>query len=172
MIGVYPYSDQAAMSVLQRLDPMDHIEAELIRGQQITHLQLFAEWRAAQAHGVASWVIGTDQGRDTPSGSAVPFAVLAIGNTGQAGVAQAAFLARSHKLFGRALARAAIKIRDEMPRWCEDLGIHRIEARCWSEHPTAARFLTHCGFRRECNMPGFGADGAVTFSQFAWSNRR
>lgn len=162
MISAQPYDDHAAMAVLSRLDPNDRIEACLARGANASHLAIFADWRAMQGARLVSVVL-RDEAR-----ARQPFAVLALAHTGQAGVAQAALLARDHKAHRRALAQVARRIRAEMPPFCAAHGIHRIEARCWAGHPTAARFLTLCGFAHETDMPGFGADGAATFRQFAW----
>lgn len=152
------------MAVLSALDPMDHMEAEATRGAAVTHLALFAEWRSMEPGRVMSLVlIDKRHGRQ-------PFAVLGLSNTGQAGVAQAAMLARDHKKYARALAIAGVLIRRQMPTFCEENGIHRVEARAWADHPTASKFLTVCGFSHETDMPGFGANGAVTFRQFAWFN--
>lgn len=163
MIQLRPYEDLAAMAVLQRLDPMDRVEAELVRGAATTHLALFADWRAMQPARVASWVVLTD-----PSRGSDPFALLAIGNTGQAGVAEAALLARDHGRFRRPLAVLAATLRSEMPGWAMERGIHRIEARCWAGHPTASRLLAAIGFAHEADMPGFGGTGTTVYRQFAW----
>ncbi len=160
MIQVRPFSSLSAMAVFRHLDPADQIEAELIRGAPSTPLDLFADWRAVAAAGPLNLVLET-------AGS-TPFAVLALTHTGQAGVAQAAFLARDHARFRRDIARAAVLIRARMPGWCADRGVHRIEARCWTGHPTAPHFLTAIGFAPEAVMPGFGLTGQISFAQFAW----
>jgi len=159
MIEARPFDDLAAMAVLSRLDPADQLEAELTRGASATSLALFAEWRAMEAYREASYV-AVSRGR--------PFALFALGNTGQKGVAGAALLARDHIAFRRPLAELALTIRNHMPEFCADRGIHRIEARAWADHPTASRLLTALGFHPECDMPGFGLTGTVTFRQFAW----
>ncbi|GHF33235.1 hypothetical protein [Seohaeicola zhoushanensis] len=166
MIRAQPFDDLNGMAVLSRLDPSDLVEASLVRGASVSHLALFAEWRSMVPVSVLNLVLH-DHSR-----AGQPFAVLALVNTGQAGVASAALLARSHRVHRRALAHAALQIRDDMPKFCAERGIHRIEARSWRDHPTAARFLRACGFRHETDMPGFGADGAVTFSQFAWTHHQ
>lgn len=162
MITAAPYDDLGAMSVFRQLDPSDLLEAQLVRGRSAGHLSLFADWHSQVPNHVLSLVLRSRTG--------TPFGVLALGNTGQAGVAVAAMLARSHRRYRREIVWAARLVRTEMPRFCGDLGIHRIEARSWADHPTAGRFLTACGFAHEADMPGFGADGAVTFRQFAWIN--
>lgn len=164
MIEARPFDDLTAMAVFRDLDPMDRIEAELIRGASCTHLGLFADWRAAQAGAVLSRVILTG-----PERGARPFAVLVLGHTGQAGVAQAALLARQHRAFRRELAALARVIRQRMPDFCAELGIQRIEARCWAGHPSASRLLAAVGFAHECDMSGFGGAGRVIFRQFAWT---
>lgn len=161
MIQLRPYEDQAAHAVLSRLDLNDQIEAELMRGAACTGLALFADWRAVQAARIISHVAHAH---------GQPFAVFALAHTGQAGVAQAALLARDHARWRAPLARLAVMIRHGMPEFSARHGIHRIEARSWAGHPTAAQLLAGLGFRHECDMPGFGLTGQVVFSQFAWIN--
>jgi hypothetical protein len=161
MIRVHPWEDLAAMAVFSRLDVHDHIEAELVRGAPYTALGLFAEWRTAQAQGPVSLIATTG-----PSDR--PFAVFALGNTGQAGVAEGALLAADHMRHRMALARLAVVIRQRLPAFCRETGINRIEARCWAAHPTAARLLAGMGFAHEPDLPGFARAGDQTFRQFAW----
>ncbi len=159
MIHIRPHEDLAAHAVLSRLDLNDQIEAELVRGQAAGGLQLFAEWRAMQGFWVAGHVFCTATG--------APFAVGALVSTGQAGVAQAALLARDHARFRRPLAEAALRIAAHLPGVCRDRGIHRVEARCWAAHPSASRLLAALGFSHEADLPGFGPDGRAVFRQFA-----
>lgn len=162
MIELQPYSDHLAMHIFTSLDPNDHIEAELVRGVNTSHLAIFADWRSLEGVRLLSIII-TDGGAQK-----TPIAILGLSNTGQAGVAQAALLSRSHERFKPQLREVAKRIRHELPIFAEEQGVYRIEARSWSEHPTANRFLRYCGFRLETQMPGFGATGAFTFNQFAW----
>lgn len=164
MIEATAYENRAAMAVLSQLDPADWTEARLIRGGAGDHLDIFADWRAVQAGAVLSLVL-----RD-PRRGGIPFAVLCLGHTGQGGVAQAALLSRSHRTFRRALAATALRIRDQLPAFCREAGIRRVEARCWAKHPSAPRFLAACGFREEVRMTGFGGDADATFIQFAWTD--
>ena len=46
-------------------------------------------------------------------------------------------------------------------------GFHRAECRTMEGHDDAVRFLERLGFKRECRLPGFGADGSA-FLQYAW----
>lgn len=162
-LTLVPWNNMTGMSVLKSLDPHDRVEVQLIRGHVADHLDIFSDWRNMQASAVLSLILksGVAGGR--------AFAVLALGDTGQAGVAQAALLARDHKRHARALARAALTIRAAMPEFCTARGIHRVEARSWQDHPTAGRFLRACGFHFETAMPGFGGDGRTVFHQFAWT---
>lgn len=160
MIIARPFTDLSAMAVFRQLDPSDHLEAELIRGAPAHALGLFADWRAASRACLLNLCIETSTG--------TPFAVLALAHTGQAGVAEAALLARNHARFARPLRELAATIRAELPKWCAEHGIHRIEARCWAGHPSAARLLSLIGFRAEADMLGFGQTGQITFRQFAW----
>ncbi len=159
MILIRPYDDLTAHAVLSRLDLHDQIEAELVRGRSAIGLELFADWRSMRGAWVAGHVFETRTG--------APFAVGALVNTGQAGVAQAAMLARDHARYRRPLAQLACRIAVELPAFCLSHGIHRVEARCWAGHPTAARFLQAVGFAFETTLPGFGADGRAMFRQFA-----
>ncbi|MBW4710726.1 hypothetical protein KX928_23295 [Roseobacter sp. YSTF-M11] len=159
-IGVLPLSPHAAMAVFRDLDPWDLIEAQAVRGSQADHLSLFAEWYGARHAHVVSHVL-------TQGATQTPFAVLALAHTGQAGVAQAALLARDHGRYAKSLAQAGVIIRQRLPAVMAELGIHRIECRCLQRHPTAQRFLQLLGFHKETDMPGFGLSGNITFCQMA-----
>lgn len=162
MILVDDYDDLAAMAVLRNIDPQDRLEAQAVRGEVVTHLSLFGDWRAARPLHVLSLVI-----RDRATSEAI--ALLALANTGQAGVASAALVARNHRRYRRQLAALARVIRSDMPRFAREAGIFRIEARAWASHPRASKFLQLVGFTHECVMPGFGRDGREQFVQFAWT---
>ncbi|MBW4972088.1 hypothetical protein KZZ08_00565 [Roseovarius mucosus] len=164
MIELAPYSNAAAMQVARHLDAYDLLEAQILRAQPIDHLDIFADWRSVQPGAVLSLVLC-----DASAGG-MPFGLLGLVNTGQAGVANAALIARDHGVWRRPLAVAGLQIRRQMPAFCAEWGIHRIEARCWAEHPTAARFLRACGFTHDCDLPGYGPGGGHTFQQFAWTN--
>ncbi len=160
MIQLRPFDDFAAMTVIRGLDPWDQMEAEATRGARSSHLAIWADWRAIEGARVASWVVHSEAG--------TPFALVALANTGQSGVAQAAMLAMNHQGWRRELVAVARTIRDQMPEFCAELGIHRIEARAWATHPRASAFLQLVGFHHETDMPGFGPGGTETFRQFAW----
>ncbi|MEM9579064.1 MAG: hypothetical protein AAF891_00135 [Pseudomonadota bacterium] len=159
-IGVLPFTSHAAMAVFRDLDPWDLIEAQAVRGSQADHLSLFAEWYGQRPAHVVSHVL-------TQGATQVPFAVLALAHTGQAGVAQAALLARDHVRFAGSLARAGAIIRNRLPAVMAELGVHRIECRCLQKHPTAQTFLQRLGFHKEADLPGFGISGELTFCQMA-----
>jgi hypothetical protein len=161
MIALRPFEDLAALAVFNRLDIHDHMEAEAVRGAGTTSLALFADWRMVQGHGPLSVIAVTGP-------AARPFAVLHLGHTGQAGVAQGALLACDHARHRMDLARLCVLIRNDMPAFCLAKGIKRIEARSWAHHPTASRLLETMGFIHECDMPGFGGTGHETFRQFAY----
>lgn len=161
MIDVRPFDSLSAWAVFQHLDPFDHLEAEVTRGAPVSALDLFADWRSIEAGRVLSYVASTLSG---------PFAVFGLYNSGQAGVAVAALLARSHRTYRRPLAALALRIRTEMPVMAARLGIHRIEARSWGQHPTAASLLSSLGFAHEADMAGFGSTGQAMFRQFAWTD--
>ncbi|MBR9840268.1 hypothetical protein [uncultured Salipiger sp.] len=159
MIHPGPYEDHAALEIFKRLDVSDYREACLARGAQASHLELFADWRQAQAAGALSLILRNDAG--------TPFAVLAVVPTAR-GVAQGAFLARSHAAYRWPIARAALQISRKIAEWARGAGLHRIEARCWADHPSAPRFLGAAGFHLEAQVPGYGPDGNACFLQFAW----
>lgn len=165
-IDARPYTHDAAIAVLTRLDAADHHEAALVRGRWVDGYQIWGDWHAGQGACLDSRVFYT-----SPHPGALAFAVGCLVHTGQAGVAQAAFLARNHRTFRRPIAAAGAAIRRALPQFARDTGLRRIEARCWAGHPTAPRFLALLGFEIEADMPGFGATGHVRFLQFAWVAR-
>lgn len=158
-IQLRPYEDLAALAVFERLDHSDHREAEVTRGAAATPVSLWADWRAMQPAALISLIAHVGD---------APFAVFALGHTGQGGVGQAALLARDHRRFRPQLRRLAALIRTHLPREAQARGVHRIEARCWAGHPTAPALLSLLGFAHECRMPGFGL-GHHDFHQFAWT---
>ncbi len=158
-LSVLPWDDMLALPVFRQLDAHDFMEAELVRGGGCNGISLWADWRGVEPFRILSFVALAGR---------TPFAVFGLANTGQAGVAAAALLARDHRRFARPLARLAVAIRRQMPAEALARGIHRIEARCWSDHPTASLLLSRLGFAHECDMPGFGLTGSVTYRQFAW----
>lgn len=164
MIELRPFDDFASFEVIRNLDPFDQLEAEATRGAASTHLAIWADWRSIEGARLASWIVHRE-------GTGLPVAVIALAHTGQSGVAQAAMLARDHRRFRRELVAVARNIRERMPDFCTQWGIHRIEARCWAGHPRAAAFLQLTGFQWEADLPGFGPQGAETFRQFAWAAR-
>jgi hypothetical protein len=162
MIDLRPWDDLTGMAVMRALDPNDFREAEVVRGATVTHLSLFADWRAMLGAQLYGFVAHDDKWM-----SARPFALGAIVNTGQAGVAQVALLARDHRLHRVSLARLCVTIRQQLPLFCRERGIFRVEARCWFDHPTASTLLEAMGFDHEADMYGFGRDGRAIFRQFA-----
>lgn len=165
MIRPVAFDNVAALAVFRDLDPQDRLEAMMARGGSCDHLELWHEWKAGQAWCALSLVL--------TSAGGTPFAVLAVARVpGVAGLAQAALLARRHDRWRREIAQAAVLIRRDLSRWAGEAGLHRIEARCWAGHPSAAGFLSRCGFTHEGALPGFGPDGGAVFHQFAWTTNR
>lgn len=162
MITVRPYSAEPAFRVFQHLDDWDFAEAEAMQGAGADRLTLFAEWHALQGAFFASWVFSSNR-------AGLPFAVCGAAHAGMGGVASAAFLARSHDVYRREIAAAALWLREAMGGVAAMHGIRRIEARSLAAHPTAGRFLTHLGFRHEARMPGFGPAGDQDFNLYAWT---
>lgn len=162
MIAVRPYDDMTALLVFQRLDPMDQMEADLLRGSASAALQLWADWRGVQPYRILSFVALTP--------GQTPFAVFGLSHTGQAGVAAAALLARDHLRYRREMVQLVRLIRTHLATECKERGIHRIEARAWADHPRAAGLLRALNFTHECDMPGFGLTGQVIYRQFAWTS--
>lgn len=161
MIEVRAWDDAAAMQIFGDLDVNDALEAALWRGDSANPLAMFADWRIA---GPGS-LIAFDVRR---TGLEVPFAVMALTAAGAQGVASAALMARDHARFRRPLTELARHWRRTLPGYCADRGVARCECRSWAGHPTAARLLTHVGFRFEAHLPGF-AGGAIVFDQYAWT---
>jgi len=158
-LRVAPYEDLAAKAVFDRLDPADHLECEIVRGQPATPLALWADWRSVEPLRLASFVAHA---------GATPFAVFGLSHTGQAGVAAAALLARDHARFRLPLGRLAVTIARALPGFAAEHGIRRIEARSHFYHPSAHVLLRGIGFMSECVMPGFGLTGDALFRQWAW----
>jgi hypothetical protein len=154
-----PWDDHDALIVFRTLDHHDQAEAEAVRGRSATGVQLWADWRSVEQVRIVSILACAD---------GTPFAALGLSHTGQAGVAEAALLARNHRRFRVPLGRLAVLIRRRLPIVAAETGIHRIEARAWAGHPTAALLLQGCGFHLEAVMRGFGADGRQSFRQYAW----
>lgn len=166
MIELRLFNDADAWSVFQLLDGNDFVEAELTRGRAATNVGLFADWRSVEGARLLSQVAVAVRGRKR-----IPFAVVGLSHTGQAGVAQAAMLAKSHRFFMRELAELGLAIRKGMPAFCRDHGIFRIEARCWADHPRAARFLEATGFHAEARLRGFGGGATrAEFIQYAFTH--
>ncbi|MEO1024035.1 MAG: hypothetical protein AAFX07_00595 [Pseudomonadota bacterium] len=163
MIELRPYSDLDAWSVFRFLDGNDFAEAEAVRGSAASNIGLFADWRQVEGARLTSSVVAGKR----PSGYE-PFAVVAMCHSGQAGVAQAAMLAKDHRKWRRELVELGSLMRRRLVPICEEFGVHRIEARCWNRHPTASRFLEFIGFQFETDMPGFGGSGQVVFQQYAF----
>lgn len=162
MIEILPYQPDLAAAVFRDLDPWDRLEAEAARGEPQHYLGLFGDWHAVSRHHLASVVLA----RRRPLGLQ-PFAVAALANSGTAGVAEAAFLSSDHAKHRWSIARAAVQYRPLFLEACHNGGVSRVEARCWSEHPTAPIFLSHMGFSYQCDLPGTGRAGAYTFQLFA-----
>lgn len=159
-IRLMPWKDAPAAAVFRSLDPHDWIEAQIARGGDPSWMMRFADWREARQSWLASHVLATHGG--------TPFAVLAVTATAQAGVAEAAFLARDHWRFRHEIACAGVLFRQRLPGWAREHGLHRIEARAWEGHPSAPRFLQALGFRLEARLRGFGVGGNQAFLQFAF----
>lgn len=158
MIRLGPWNDLDGRAVFDRLDPADLTECQLICGTAAGPLSVWADWRAAEPARLVSYVAYHGP---------TPFAVFGLSNSGQAGVAEAALLARDHARWRLPLGRLAVMIRRGLPVYLADMGIHRVEARSWADHPTAPRLLAGLGFAAECRMRGFGLTGGAIFTQYA-----
>jgi len=166
-IEIVDYTPQDADRVFKFIDLNDETEALHARGFAARpddfNLQIMLDWHGGQAFRIMSCV-GLLKGKSKVS---APFAVFAIGHTGQSGVAQAALLAKHHFGFTRELAELVILIRHALPTIAADHNIHRIEVRSWANHPTAPNLLSALGFEKECTMLGFGATGMDEYHQYA-----
>jgi len=160
-VALEPFTPEAALHVLQRLDEHDQLEAELARGDPAEPFDMLASWMGLEAQGAAVFV-----GREVANDA--PFAVLAIVPGATPGLGHAAMLACDHAFWRRALVPLVRQIRDGFPDFAAHMGLHRIEARSWAGHPTAPSLLRAIGFELEAAMIGFGQSGEINFNQWAW----
>lgn len=165
MLGVVlqPWSDELALDVFRDLDPNDREEMFITMGCALTPLQVFSGWKTV-APLCAYEAIAVASG---PSRQGA-FAALSLVRNGPAGTAEASLLARRHRAWRWQLGALAVIVKRDLPGMMAQLGLRRVEARCWEDHPTAGVLLGRLGFRQEGGpLAGFGEDGAHRFLQFA-----
>ncbi len=158
-VTLEPFTPEAALQVLTKLDEMDQFEAQLMRGDEADSYELLAGWMALRQQGAACFV-GVVDGQ--------PIAVMAIVPGVTPGLGHAAMLACDHKQWKRGLVALVRLIRDGFPAQARVMGLHRIEARSWAGHPTAPSLLRAIGFELEAHMVGLGQSGEVNLKQWVW----
>lgn len=163
LANLEPFNPADALSVFSDLDENDMLEAQLTRGDAADPYDLLAGWMALEAQGAVCFIGDIDLPYEGP-----PIAVLALAPGSTPGLGHAAMLARDHKKWKRALVPLVRIIRDRLPAVAATMGFHRIEARSWAGHPTAATLLRATGFELEARMTGFGQSGEINFNQWAW----
>lgn len=162
LIRVRAYSDKPALEVLENLDLNDATEVVLMRGpDDAGALAMLSDWRMVNKMGAVSFIAFVE-------GADVPFAVMSIAPDGMPGCGRAALLAKDHRLWRRELVVLAGMICKQLPVIAASMGLHRIEARTWSNHPTASALLSAVGFSLDADMPGFGVSGELSLRQFSW----
>lgn len=156
-----------ALTVLEDLDPHDEIEAGLAMGWQHDLVgSILADMLLSRRAGGVIQIAWSHLG----AGGAAPFAILGVAPALAPGVGVAALLARPHHRWRGALRSLAFALRADLPTWAAAHGFHRLEARSWTGHPSAARLLSAIGFAREARMPGFAA-GVADFDLYALTTR-
>ena len=164
MPAIVPWSDDLGTRVFDDLDENDMAEAMIDRGAAVSSRGLWADWRATRGTRLLDVIAVSTVRRGCK-----PFAVFAVAHSGRAGVGDVALLTRHVPDWRMEIGRLAAGLRIAVPAFCADLGIHRLEARSWTGHPTGGRLLVACGFPVECRLHGFGPDGRETFDQHAWT---
>jgi len=162
LVKLSPFDPARALTVLSGLDDNDQLEAQIMRGDPAESYDLLTDWLLLARQGAACYV-----GEALPPISA-PFAVLALVPGTTPGLGYAAMLARDHHFWKRALVPLVRLIRHDLPPVAAHMGLHRIEARSWAGHPTAATLLRAIGFTREAEMTGFGYGGEMNLDQWVW----
>lgn len=154
---------EAALAVYRNLDIHDLVEIEVMAGR-------FDPLRAVAGRmmGAGLLIEAHVAEVERPGGRRIPFAVLALGQTGFPGVAQGEFLAANHGFYRRELAQLVIMARAALPEIAAAHGLRRIEFRAYARHPSAALLGACLGFREEARLRGFGPDGMAEIVQFAW----
>lgn len=155
-----PFQDGAAVHVLRGLDPADRDECVLTSPLMGDHYALHRCWASIPALPGSNHVVMSAR-------TLRPCALFMANPTGVDGVASVALLARDHRKHWRELAELCLCLRSQLPVYAQKMGLHRIEVRCWEDHPTAPRLLRAMGFQIEGVLRGFGPEGQHRFIQFA-----
>ncbi|MDF2235382.1 hypothetical protein P2H44_22735 [Albimonas sp. CAU 1670] len=165
-LSLTPLTCGPALRVLQELDPQDRREAGCALNGDASPDFLLREFLRRQGEGGHVFVAWSHR----PEGGADPFAILGVAAIIASGVGSAALLARRHDRWRPQLRALAFALRVDLPPWARLQGFHRLEARSWSDHPTAGTLLGAIGFRHELRLVGFAAGGA-DFDLYALSTR-
>ncbi|MEC9435152.1 MAG: hypothetical protein VYD87_19800 [Pseudomonadota bacterium] len=151
-----------ALAVLADLDRHDRTEAGFALGSRFEPGEALRQILRQEAAGALFFTVWSH----APAGGAMPFAIGGFSPVYMPGCVAGALLARDHRRWRRPLARLALALRVDLPGWARARGVDRIEARCWSSHPTAPGLLGAIGFAREAAVPRFVNDPAP-LQQFA-----
>jgi hypothetical protein len=145
------FQPRAALRVIEDLDPLDMLELRL-GGVTPTTDEILRQMLIQQASGAYFQIAYAHR----PEGGAEPFAILGIAEALASCTGSAALIARDHVAFARPLRRLCAGLRADLPTVMAATGFRRVEARCWSGHPTAPHLLRAIGFKFETELHGFG----------------
>ncbi|SDW15693.1 hypothetical protein SAMN05444336_101269 [Albimonas donghaensis] len=161
-LSMEPLAPAPALAVLTDLDAHDRMEAAFTLGSHFDAGDALRQLICQEAAGGLFFTVW----RHAPEGGALPFALVGFSPVYMPGCFAGALLARDHRRWRRPLAQLAAAMRADLPAWAQARGVARIEARCWSSHPTAPALLTAIGFAREATVPRF-IDDPAPLQQFA-----
>jgi hypothetical protein len=150
-ISLAPFEPIAALRVIEDLDPIDRLEVQL-GGIQPTPGEMLRQFIIQQAGGAHLQIVYAHR----TEGGAEPFAILGVAEALASCTGSAALIARDHAAWARPLRHLCAGLRADLPAAMAAAGFRRIEARCWSGHPTAQRLLRGIGFAFETELHGFG----------------
>jgi hypothetical protein len=161
-LSLTAFDPAPALRVLDGLDLHDRQEVHMGFGIDLTPGQLLRGLLSQEltgGHLAIAW-------HHAPEGGAAPFAIVGVARGAAAGSGVASLIARDHLQWHPAIRRLVIALRDDLPGWMLSNGFRRIEARCWTKHPTAAELLRGMGFVFETEIHGFGVTSSP-WAQFA-----
>lgn len=150
-ISLAEFEPIAALRVIEDLDPIDRLEVHL-GGVTPSAGEILRQFVIQQAGGAHLQIAYAHR----PEGGAEPFAILGVAEVLASGTGSAALIARVHGQWAGPLRRLCLGLRADFPRAMAIAGFRRVEARCWSGHPTAAHLLRGIGFEFETELHGFG----------------
>lgn len=154
-LSLAPFAPRAALRVIEDLDALDRVEIQL-GGIDPTPDEILRQF-VIQSAGGAHFQIAYAH---APEGGATPFAIIGVAEALAVGTGSVALIARDHRAWARPLRRLAAGLRADLPTAMCRSGLRRLEARCWSAHPTAPRLLRAIGFAFETELRGFALSSA------------